>query len=179
MKNLIVICGVGFLLLCSCSKATERSKPTMLKQTASSEETQTYSFKLTSVVPDKNHKAMGKFNFRHIQSKPIRVHGFWFADVKGNPTESSTAFRVRFETFKRKESGTWVDVPVGYCGTGAQEYQIQPNQDYTFLIPLWPFVERGTHGIIGLSGTETTVESEPFETSEIQKIAKLQKAASK
>ena len=70
------------------------------------------------------------------------------------------------------ESGEWKDVPVGYCGTGAKEYPIQPNQDYTFLIPLWPFAEKGTRGIVGLSGTGIKVESKPFETSEIQKIAR-------
>lgn len=132
----------------------------------------TYTFELQSVIPAKDHGAIGKFLFRHTQEKPIQLNGFGFTDDKGRHREDGNTFSVRFETFMREEDGQWMDVPVGYCGTGAKEYPIQPNQDYMFLIPLWPFLEKGTHGIVKLSGTDVELESEIFETSEIQKIAK-------
>lgn len=167
MRIIPILCGIGALLLCSCSK---EPSPANTETTAESG-TSSYVLVLKSVVPDENHKAMGRFHFRHSQPKAISLHGFGFEDERGNRTENSHVFRVRFETFKRRELRKWIDVLVGYCGTGAQEYPLEPNQDYTFLIPLWPFVEQGTHGIVGLSGTGTTIESEPFEISEIKKIA--------
>jgi hypothetical protein len=64
-----------------------------------------------------------------------------------------------------------MDVPVGYCGTGAAKYPIQPNTDYTFLIALWPFAKEGTHGIVALGGDGIELESEPFETLAIREAA--------
>jgi hypothetical protein len=47
------------------------------------------------------------------------------------------------------------------------------------LVPLWPFVEKGTHGIVGISGTGIELESQPFETSQIQGIAEQRESANK
>jgi hypothetical protein len=175
MKNIcLILCGIAALWLCSCSKAREPTVSETPEDITASRTEAAYVFELTSVVPDENHKVMGQFRFRHNRKEPMQLHGFWFVDDKGNQTDNSNVFRVRFETFKRKESGQWVDVPAGYCGTGAREYPIQPNQDYTFLIPLWPFLVKGTQGIVGLSGTGITVESQPFDTVAIQKISSSQ-----
>ena len=180
MKNIFLfLCGVGTLWLCSCSEVTRSNASETAKNPTAPKIEATYIFELKSVAPDKNHLAMGKFLFRHSQNKPVILYGFSLVDDEGKQSEDGNVFRVRFETFKRKESGQWADVLALYCGTGLRLYPIQPNQDYTFLIPLWPFVEKGTHGIVGVNGTGTGVESRPFETTEIQKIAKQQEAVNK
>ena len=132
-----------------------------------------YDFELMSLKADPNHQVMGIFRFWHSRKEPIRLWGFGFQDEKGSWTDEGSVFRPRFEQFRRKENGQWADVPVGYCGTGAEEYAIQPNRDYTFLIPLWPFVEKGTAGVVVLSGTRIKVKSTPFQTAECQKIAQI------
>ena len=173
MKNIImVICVTAVLWFCSCDKAPEYSQSDTPKDITPPKVEAIIVFELKSVFIDTNFNTMGKFRFRHNKKQPIMVDGFRFVDDEGNPTDSSNVFRVGFVKYKRKESGEWVNVYIGYCRYGRKKYPIQPNQDYTFLIPIGPFTEKGTHGIIGVSGDVSLVESKPFETIEIQRIAK-------
>jgi len=131
-----------------------------------------YDFRLISVARDPDHTVMGTFRFRLNGGEPIRLRGFGFEDgTMGLPGDNGHIFRPRSPTFKRKEASRWVDVPVGYCGFGVWDYAIQPNRDYIFRVPLWPFVEKGTEGIVGLWGPEVEVESTPFDTAGIRKLA--------
>ena len=124
-------------------------------------------FTLVGVDADTNHGAMGRFTFQHQEARPIQLYGLWF--------EGSSAFRVRFEEFQREDNGKWSRVEVGYCGTGAQLYSLEPKKDYVFLVPLWPFLETGQKGIVEVHGTNVTVSSAPFDTSAIRKIGDQRK----
>ena len=130
-----------------------------------------YDFELMSLKVDPNHQVMGIFRFRHRREEALSLWGFGFQDEKGSWTDKGSVFRPRFEQFRRKEDGQWDDVPVYYCGTGAEQFAIQPNRDYQFHIPLYRFVTKGTEGIVRLSGEGVEVESTPFETAEIWAIA--------
>lgn len=124
-------------------------------------------FRMVAVEADKNHGAMGRFAFRHQESQPIQLYGFGFT--------GTNMFRVRFEEFQREDDGKWSKVEVGYCGTGAQLYPIQPNKDYVFLVPLWPFLEKGQRGMVTVLGTKVAVTSVAFDTSEIRRIGRARK----
>ena len=65
-----------------------------------------YSFVIDDVSYDPDHKVMGRFGFSHHCTKPLRLFGFGFSQPH--------QLQVRFETFRREESGQWSDVPVGY-----------------------------------------------------------------
>ena len=121
-----------------------------------------YDFRLVAVEADKDHIAMGRFAFRHRQSKPIQLYGFGFT--------GTNVFETRFEKFQREDDGKWSKLDVGYCGTAAQFYPIEPNKDYVFLVPLWPFAEKGQKGLVGVLGTNVVVWSIPFDTAEIKRI---------
>ena len=152
MKTGITICMVSLAIACA---AWAGSNETAVPKVQSV-------FRLVSVEADANHGAMGRFAFRHHELRPIQLFGFGFT--------ATNTFRVRFEEFQREEDGKWNKVEVGYCGTGAQLYPIEPNKDYTFLVPLWPYLEKGERGVVEISGTNVTVASVAFETSEIRKI---------
>jgi hypothetical protein len=126
--------------------------------------TKKYTFVLDDVRYDPDHKVMGHFVFSHHFATPLRLYGFGF------PQPSQ--LRVRFESFRREEGGQWADVPVGYCGTGAETYELKPGTEYVLLVPLWPFVEKGAKGQVGVPGEHVTIVSEPFPTDRIQQTWK-------
>jgi hypothetical protein len=119
-----------------------------------------YSLVLDDVRYDPDHDVMGQFKFKHYYAEPIELFGFGFSDPK--------QFSTRFEYYRREESGQWADVPAWYCGTGAQTYPLKPDTEYVLLIPLSPFVEKGTRGQVGVPGKGIKVVSDPFQTDRIQ-----------
>ena len=123
-----------------------------------------YTFVLDDVSYDRDHQIMGRFVFRHRFAAPLRLFGFGF--------DRPNQLLVRFETFRREESGRWADVRVWTCGTGAQTYELKPDTEYVLLVSLSPFVEKGTRGQVGVPGTTITVVSDPFETDKIQEAWK-------
>ena len=123
--------------------------------------TKKYSFVLDEVSFDPDcRQVMGRFSFSHQYAAPLWLYGFGFP--------RPNYFSTRFEKFRREEGGRWADVPVGYCGTGATTFALEPNIKYVLLVPLWPFSEKGTRGQVGVPGEGITVVSEPFETGRIQ-----------
>ena len=126
--------------------------------------TKKYTFVLDDVRYDPDQQVMGHFLFSHHLAAPLRLYGFGF------PQPSQ--LRVRFEVFRREENGRWADVPVGYCGTGAETYELKPDTEYGLLVPLWPFVEKGTNGQVGVPGEHVTIVSEPFPTDRIKQTWK-------
>jgi len=167
-KLLFLLC-ITSLILCPCAKEHVSNESKITKETPIPLLDSVYIFELDSIVPDSNFRVMGKFKFRHSQENPIQLNGFWFVDKNGKPTELSYTFRGRFQSIKRKESGKWINYRGFSCGTGASEYPIYPNKNYTFLIPLsGRYFKKGTHLIVGLHGSEVRVESKPFETAIIQ-----------
>jgi hypothetical protein len=119
-----------------------------------------YDFKFVKAVPDANHWRMGYFKFRWNGAKAIRLWGFGF--------EKDGSFRVRFEQFSKKTKGLWEEVTVGYCGTGAEMFTLEPNRDYVLQIPLWPYKKDDDEGVVKLGGEKISVISEAFKVSEIR-----------
>ncbi len=124
-------------------------------------------FALISIDADEDHGAMGRFTFQHHEAHAIDLYGFGFS--------GTNTFRVRFEGFQRETDGKWSEVQVGYCGTGAELYPIEPHREYVFLVPLWPFLEEGGHGIVEIPGIDLKVVSMPFSTAEVRKIGDRRK----
>lgn len=119
-----------------------------------------YDFKFAKAAPDKNHWRMGYFKFRWNGAKAIRLWGFGF--------EKDGSLRVRFEGFPKMVDGRWEEVPVGYCGTGAEMYTLEPDKDYVLQVPLWPYEKNGDEGVVKLNGEKISVVSEPFKIAEIR-----------
>lgn len=119
-----------------------------------------YDFKFVKAAPDKNHWRMGYFKFRWNGAKAIRLWGFGF--------EKDGSFRVRFEQFSKMTKGQWEEVTVGYCGTGAEMFTLEPNRDYVLQVPLWPYKKDGDEGVVKLGGEKISVVSEAFKAAEIR-----------
>ena len=119
-----------------------------------------YDFEFTKAEPDKDHWRMGYFKFRWNGTHPVRLWGFGF--------EKDGSFRVRFEEFSKMAVGQWKEVAVGYCGTGAEMFTLEPNKDYVLRVPLWPYQKDGEEGVIKLSGEEISLVSAPFKIAGIR-----------
>ena len=119
-----------------------------------------YVLEFVSALPDKNHWKMGQFRFKWNGNKPIKLWGFGF--------QKDGSFRVRFEGFSRFTNDEWKEVPVGYCGTGAEMFTLQPDRDYTLLIPLWLFQTEGDKGIVKIDGENISLISGPFDTTALR-----------
>jgi hypothetical protein len=123
----------------------------------------TYRLKFLRAKRDKDHGSMGFFSFRHAFDKPIQMWGFGF--------EKDGSFRVRFERFSKLQDHKWQEVLVGYCGTGAETYAIEPNHDYIMRVPLWPYLFSGFRGVVLLSGQRHIVISDEFDADIVRKNA--------
>jgi hypothetical protein len=114
-----------------------------------------YEFKFTKAGPaDKDGYQWGYFKFRWKGDKPVRLWGFGF--------EKDGSFSPRFETYSKKLKGAWAEVKVGYCGTGAETYALEPNKDYVFKIALEQHSEDAEQWVVKLDGEKISVVSEPF-----------------
>ncbi len=94
----------------------------------------------------------GEFLFINRSSDRIYLNGF------GEPV--GEFFHPRFVGFEVRRDNRWIKLDVGYCGTGAQKYPIEPNTEYVFDISLWPFDEQD-QPVTGRVGVDNFV-SEPF-----------------
>ena len=150
MKHTITLL---FFLCLSCSAEDYGFKR---EYTLSSE---SYELVYIDSEPDENHWRMGFFKFRWTGSKPIKLWGFGFKD--------DGAFRVRFETFSKYKDGIWDEVMIGYCGTGAETYELSPNKDYTLRIPLKYFKKECTKGIVMLHSASDSMLSKPFDVASL------------
>lgn len=123
------------------------------------------SYRLTFLraEPDKNHGVMGLFQLRHSGAQPIKLWGFRF--------EKDGSLRVRFERFSKLRDHKWQEVPVGYCGTGAETYAVEPERDYVLRVPLWPYLKEGTRGVVLLSGGTSAIVSEEFDGTDVRAVA--------
>ncbi len=120
-----------------------------------------YHLALLRIVPDRNQEPMGLFAFRHTLDEPLKIWGFGF--------QKDGTMQVRFEKFSKWEGNRWTEVGVGYCGTGAQTYALEPNHDYLLRVPLWPFAKSGERGVVLLSGTPFSLISEEFDGTEVRR----------
>ncbi|MBT8037087.1 MAG: hypothetical protein KJO21_06045 [Verrucomicrobiae bacterium] len=117
-----------------------------------------YKFRLVSTEEDKDRGTIGVFAFRWEGDRPVKLYGF------GPPQKGR--FEVRFEQFSRLREGSWQELPVFYCGTGAEVHPLKPKTDFRLLIPLWRFAkepqEKGDKGIVKIPGDGISLLSDPF-----------------
>ncbi len=118
-----------------------------------------YELILKRVERDENHGRMGFFHFRWEGNEPIRLWGFG--------VKPDGAFRVRFENFSKMSQGEWREMKVFYCGTGAEQFFLDPETDYVLRVPLWAFREDGEYGVVRINGSDVSLVSEPFRIAEV------------
>jgi hypothetical protein len=118
-----------------------------------------YRLSFLRTEPDKHYGRIGLFTFRHTLDHPLKLFGFGF--------QKDGSLRVRFEQFSRRQDNRWQEVRVGYCGTGAQSYALDPNRDYLLRVPLWPFTRSGDRGVVLLSG-DRRILSDEFDTAPLR-----------
>ncbi len=70
----------------------------------------------------------GVFTFRYENSVPIKFFGF------SKPKNGE--FVPRFTGYKVYKKNEWQMLPIGYCGTGAETFILQPGVDYEMHITL-------------------------------------------
>ncbi len=111
-----------------------------------------YVFKPIEIKPSPFGEYEGRFLFINKESSPVRISGF------NEPLDGT--FEPRFVEFQMLKDGTWENIPVGYCGTGAQDFAMQPGKKYEFVTSLDSFKEQDAplNGKIGVDG----YWSEPF-----------------
>lgn len=77
-------------------------------------------FRLVGVEPK---QAQGVFTFTNTTGKPLHVFGF------DSPDDGE--FQIRFTEYQFQTPKGWQDLKITYCGTGAQNFVLQPGRTYT------------------------------------------------
>ena len=80
-------------------------------------------FRLIGVERPEPKRAKGVFTFTNTTGKPLRVFGF---DPQNDP-----GFQIRFTQYQFQTPKGWQDLKIGYCGTGGQDFILQPGRTYT------------------------------------------------
>jgi hypothetical protein len=119
-----------------------------------------YNLEFVTAVSDKDHWRMGMFKFRWNGKSLLRLWGFGF--------QKDGSFRVRFEKFSKLIGEKWEEVPVLYCGTGAEMYELKPDTDYVLKVPLWPSHKGGTKGVVKIGGEKIYLISKPFDVAQLK-----------
>jgi hypothetical protein len=146
---LVLIVSISHLAL------AEEAKPAYGFKDAKNLLVEGYEFSFSKAGADRDQWRMGYFNFRWHGAKAIRLWGFGF--------EKDGSLRVRFENFSKMKGDSWQEVPVGYCGTGAEMFALEPNREYVLQIPLWPYEKSGDKGVVKIDGENISVVSDPFD----------------
>lgn len=112
-----------------------------------------YVFKAIEIKPSPNgDDYTGRFQFINKEASPVMISGF------DEPFDGK--FEPRFVEFQVLKDGRWEKIPVGYCGTGAEEFAMQPGKEYEFIAGLWSFNEQDAP-LTGRIGVDD-YWSEPF-----------------
>lgn len=112
-----------------------------------------YVFKPKQIVPSPDGRTyIGHFLFVNNSKTAVKVSGFDEPD--------NAKFIPRFVVYEELVAGTWKPLPIGYCGTGAQDFAMEPGKQYEFVIYLTDYPEQDTPltARVGVSG----FYSEPF-----------------
>jgi len=158
MKSISIL--LALIAMASHPVKAEEKKPDYGFKDVENLRVEGYEFNFIKAEADKNHWQMGYFKFRWNGQKAIRLWGFGF--------EEDRSFRVRFENFSRMTGEKWQEVSVGYCGTGAEMFTLEPNKEYVVQIPLWPFKEKGDKGVVKIDGEKISLISKPFEVANLR-----------
>jgi hypothetical protein len=112
-----------------------------------------YVFKPIEIRPSPNGATYeGRFLFINKESSPVEIFGF------DEPLDGK--FEPQYPAFRVLKDGEWKEFHFGHCGTGAQQFAMQPGKEYEFITGLWGFDEQDAPltGKIGV----TDYWSEPF-----------------
>lgn len=93
-----------------------------------------YVFKPIEIKPSPHGGYKGRFLFINKESSAVKIHGF------DEPLDGK--FVPRFLQFQVLKEGKWEEIQVGYCGTGAQDFAMQPGKEYEFIAGLDSFDEQ-------------------------------------
>jgi hypothetical protein len=97
----------------------------------------------------------GVFAFRYSHWKPLKFWGF------GEP--EARKFTTRFTEYRIRKKSDWERCPVGYCGTGATTYALQPGVDYELRIALSVTnLSEAAQIRVSADSPDATFWSEPF-----------------
>ena len=148
MRDLGIIALISFGL-CSVAPVQADEKPAPSRRA----KLPAYTLKPALIVPSPDgYGYIGHFSFIHQGTEPVYVSGF------DEPLDGK--FIPRFIGYEKLAKDKWIDVPVGYCGTGAMSYEMKPKVPYEFIVRLYSFEEQEAPltGRIELDG----FRSEPF-----------------
>lgn len=105
----------------------------------------------------------GVFAFRYPGPQPLKFWGF-------NPPSKDGKFTVRFPDYKVQIEGGWQKVLVGYCGTGATAYPLDPDTDYFLFVPVdHPAISNTTGSRVSASTESGEFWSDPFQLPQAKK----------
>ncbi len=117
-RHIVSILAVGIAMTAFAAPKHETSSPNP--------------FRLTGVEHPEPKKPKGVFTFTNTTGKPLRVSGF------DSPDDGE--FQIRFTSYQFQTPTGWQDLKIGYCGTGAQDFVLQPGRTYTIREWLFPYV---------------------------------------
>ena len=110
MKRHIIIFLAAVITMTGCAAP---------KRTAS---LSSHPFRLVAVERPEPKRAKGVFTFTNTTGRPLRVSGF------DSPDDGE--FQIRFTSYQFQTPKGWQDLKIGYCGTGAQDFVLQPGRTY-------------------------------------------------
>lgn len=116
------------------------------------------SFRLLSVErnPKEPGWPIGIFSFTNRTNHEQQVYAF--------DSPSDGEFHARFVKFQVMSGKKWEKYFVGYCGTGAQLFILEPGKTYKIRAELFPFIKDTPVGKVGLAlGGKDPIWSEPFD----------------
>jgi len=94
-------------------------------------------FKPISITPSADGEDYeGRFLFINKGPSPVEVYGF------DKPVHGK--FELRFVRHQILHKGEWEEIKIGYCGTGAMTFPMQPGKSYEFREFLSDFTEQDT-----------------------------------
>ena len=107
------------------------------------------------IIAEGTKAIFGVFAFRYSHPTPLKFYGFGASEDRN--------FITRFTEYQILRTSAWEALSVGYCGTGATTYVLQPGVDYELRISLPP---RGLSAPVQLrvsaDSPNATFWSEPF-----------------
>ena len=126
------MCGIAIFAMAALGHAEEEPQIHRIAI-----ENSKYVFKPIAITPSPNGKDYdGRFLFINKEPPPVMVSGF------DKPIHGK--FQPRFVRYQFLEDGEWTEYPIGYCGTGTEDFPMKPGQSYEFHDCLSVFREQAT-----------------------------------
>lgn len=127
-KFLSIVLFIIASLAVGADKAPPELKPDTLRFVRTEQKTFPPIVRDGRTVTPSTTVTYGVFAFRYSHPKPLEFWGF------GEPHNKK--FTTRFTDYRIRRRSSWDRFPIGYCGTGATTYTLQPGVDYELLISI-------------------------------------------